>query len=257
MSEKPGDGKRILLAMVALKTPAMPPTAALVDHLMAIPGVDPDLASVNIREGGISFNLGKDHAALALMPVPIPWANLEGPCATAWWWPEATETLKSHTSHIVVAVAGGSDHLIERNITLTHLTAAVALHTDAAGVYWGSGTLIHEPQAFIEQTQAISRENLPLPLWIDFRVEPNDDDSCRLFTTGMKAFGKMEIEIPHSNEKPADVFNFACCVADYILTKNPNIEDGQTIGRSASEKVRMARAPSMWNATITVLRLDL
>ena len=28
------------------------------------------------------------------MPAPIPWSNLEGPCATAWWWPDATEKMK-------------------------------------------------------------------------------------------------------------------------------------------------------------------
>ena len=38
--------------------------------------------------------------------------------------------------------------------------------------------------------------HLPLHLWIDLRIEPNDDGTLRLFTTGMKALDKMEIEIP-------------------------------------------------------------
>jgi len=64
-----------------------------------------------------------------LMPAPIPWSALEGPCATAWWWPEATEKMKHHHSHIILALAGESGNLVQRHVTLTHFTAAVAPET--------------------------------------------------------------------------------------------------------------------------------
>lgn len=256
MSKQQAEKNRILLAMVALNAPAMAPTAALVDSLKAIPAIALDMASVESKNGNLAFDLGKNHAAIALMPAPIPWPDLEGPCATAWWWPEATEKMRNHNSHIIVALAGDTGNLVERNITLTHLTAAVASHTDAVGIYWCNGTLVHDPQAFIEQAQEISPDDLPLPFWIDFRVERNDDGSYRLFTTGMKAFNKLEIEIPHSQKEPTDVLNFACCIAEYIITKNPTIRDGHTIGRSATEKIPVTHAPSMWNSKLRVLRLE-
>jgi hypothetical protein len=115
---------------------------------------------------------------------------------------------------------------------------------------------VHEPQAFIEQARELSPDNLPWPLWIDFRVEGNDDGSCRLFTTGMKSFDKPEIEIPHSRREPADVFDFACSIADYIITTNPRIEDGHTVGRSEAEKIQAEHGPSMWDPKKTVLKLD-
>ncbi len=245
-----------LLAMVALNTPSLPPPKALLGSLKAIPGITVDLNSVQAKGEAIVFGLGKDNAAVCLVPAPIPWSNLEGPCATAWWWPDATERMKKHESHILVALMGDVGNPIQRHITLTHLTAAVASHTDAAGIYWGSGTLVHDPQVFTEQAHDLSSENLPLPLWIDFRVERNDDGSRRLFTTGMKAFNQMEIEIPHSEKEPAEIFDFACSIADYIITRNPNIEDGHTVGRSETERIRATLAPSMWDSTITVLRLD-
>ena len=209
MPEQPSDQARPLLAMVALNTPSLPEAADLTRGLKTIPGIAIDLDSVQAKEGTLVFGLGKDNAAVALMPVPIPWSNLEGPCATAWWWPEATERMKNHNSHILVALVGDTGNLIQRHIMLTHLTAAVASHTDAAGIYWGGGTLVHDPQVFIEQARNLSPDSLPLHLWIDFRVEPNDDGSSRLFTTGMKAFGKAEIEIPHSRKQPAEVVDFA------------------------------------------------
>ena len=228
----------------------------LLGSLRAVPGIDVDLGSVREDDGKIVFGLGGDHAAIALMPAPIPWTELEGPCATAWWWPEAGEKMKKHTSHVLVALAGSAGNLVQRHVTLTHLAAAVAAHTEAAGIYWGGGTLVHEPQAFIEQAGDITPKNLPWPLWIDFRVERNDEGSSRLFTTGMKAFNQLEIEIPHSRKAPAEVFDFACSIADYIITTNPRIEDGHTVGRSEAEKVRAAHAPSMWDPKIEVLRLD-
>jgi hypothetical protein len=255
LESKP-DKNRVMLAMVALNSPSMPPAGALTASLRAVPGIDLDLGSVKEAEGNVVFGLGKDNAAAALMHTPIPWTALEGPCATAWWWPEATEKMKDHTSHILVALAGETGKLVQRHVTLTHVTAAVAAHTDAAGIYWGGGTLVHEPQAFIEQARELSPDNLPWPLWIDFRVEGNEDGSCRLFTTGMKAFDKLEMEIPHSRHEPAEVFDFACSIADYVITTNPRIEDGHTVGRTETEKIRAEHAPSMWDPTTTVLRLD-
>ena len=247
---------RPLLAMIALNTPSLPPLQALLASIKAIPGIAVDRNSLQAQANSLCFGLGKDNVVVGLMPTPIPWTDLEGPCATAWWWPEATEKMSSHTSHVLVFLGGDKGNLIQRHIALTHLAAAVASHTDAAGIYWGGGRLVHDPEVFIEQAQNLSPDNLPLPIWIDFRVEQNDDESYRLFTTGMKAFGKMETEIPHSKKKPAEVFDFAYSIADYIITSNPNIQDGHTVGRSETEKARAAYAPSMWDSAITVLRLD-
>lgn len=182
------DKTRSLLAMVALNSPSLPSPQALFKML---PQADVDENSLHAKNDVYVFGLGEDNATVALMPVPIPWSNLEGPCATAWWWSEASEKMKNHTHHVLVALLGQGDDLVKRYMTLTQLTAAVASLTDAAGVYWGSGTLVHDPQVFIEQTDNMTSDDLPLHLWIDFRLETNDDGSCRLFTTGMKAFGKM------------------------------------------------------------------
>ena len=255
MSEQPNTTGP-LIAMVALNTPSLPPPQALLASLKAVPGIGVDLNSLQATDNSFVFGLGKDNAAIALMPAPMPWSDLEGPCATAWWWPEATETMKGHTAHVLVVLMGETGNPIQRHCTLTHLTAAVASHTDAAGIYWGGGRLVHDPNVFIEQACNLSPEDLPLHLWIDFRVEQNDDGLCRLFTTGLKAFGKMEIEIPHSEKEPAEVFNFACSIADYILKSDPNIRDGHTVGRSEAEKIRVTYAPSMFDSNITVLRLE-
>jgi hypothetical protein len=256
MSQQQSNNAYSLVAMVALNTPSLPPPVVLFQGFKALSGVSIDLTSLQSKNGTIVFEIGNDNVAIALMPTPIPWSNLEGPCATAWWWPDATEKMKCHTSHVLVGLVGDKGDLIQRCISLTHLTAAVAEQVDAAGIYWGSGTLVHEPQVFIEQAKEISLNDLPLLLWIDFRLEQNDDGSYRLFTTGMKIFDQKEIEITHSRKSPREIFNFVHAIADYVITSKKSIQAGETIGRSEVEKVRVNYAPSMWDAKTTVMTLD-
>jgi len=122
---------------------------------------------------------------------------------------------------------GEKGDLIQRCIALTRLTAIIAAEVDAAGIYWGGGTLVHDPQVFIEQAKTISLGNPPLHLWIDFRVEQNEDGSCRLFTTGLKTFQKMEIEIPHSTKPPAEVLEFAHAIAEYVMTSKKAVREAR------------------------------
>jgi hypothetical protein len=165
--------------------------------------------------------------------------------------------MRGHNSHLLVALGGESgDAAVRRSVALTHLTAAVAAHVDAAGIYWGGGALVHDPQVFLEEARNTSPQNLPLHLWIDFRIESNDDGTLRLFTTGMRAFDTMEIEIPRSRHEATEVFDFAYAIADYILSRGAEIRDGHTVGRCEDEKIPAAHAPSLLDSTMTVLRLD-
>lgn len=256
MAKKPLEKSRLLLSMVALDTPSLPRRQEMLETLASLSGTTVDPRAVEAKEDAMVFPLGGNTAAVALRPSPIPWSNLEGPCETARWWPEAGQKMCGHNSHLLVVLTGETGDAVRHWLALTHLTAAVAAHSDAAGIYWGGGTLVHDPRVFLEEARRATPENLPLHLWIDFRIESNDDGTLRLFTTGMKALDKMEIEIPRSRHEPAEVFDFACSIAYYILSRGAEIRDGHTVGRCEDEKVPAAHAPSMWDSEITVLRLD-
>ena len=90
MAEKPPEKSRMLLSMVALDTPSLPAAAGNAGNLGFLVGHDRRRRRRSRpRKAAWSFSLGGNTAAVALMPAPIPWSNLEGPCETAWWWPEA------------------------------------------------------------------------------------------------------------------------------------------------------------------------
>jgi hypothetical protein len=242
-----------LLAMVALNTPELPaPATVLATFAERCPDA-PAPGDLGEQDGIVIFHLDDEMVAISLMPAPIPWSDLEGPCATAWWWPEATERMRGHNSHVIVALMGGSDVVVERHLRLSHLIAAVAAHADAAGVYWGAGTVVHEPAAFVEQTANLTPKRLEPLLWIDMRLEQNKDGSFRYFTTGLAAFGHLEIEIDRSRREPKEIFDFCYGIVKYVLT-GAVIKDNETIGRSAEEKIRVRHQPSMFDRG-TVMKL--
>src|SRR5688500_3842056 len=128
------------------------------------------------QDNNLVFNFRDAMIAVAMMPGPIPWPDLEGPCATSWWWPEATEKMRAHKYSVLVSILGGKIPPVERRVILTRVVSAVVRHTDAVGVVWSDGMLVHEPAAFVEQAEGVNAEHIPGPLWIDVRVEKNDDD---------------------------------------------------------------------------------
>jgi hypothetical protein len=246
----------MLLSMIALDTPSLPSPEDMLETLTSLSRITVPPKAAEARESTLAFPLGGNTAAVALMPAPIPWSRLEGPCATAWWWPEAARKMRSHNSHLLVALGGDEGDAARRSVVLTHVLAAVADHVDAAGIFWGGGALVHDPTVFFDEARRASPEKFPLHLWIDFRIEQNDDGTLRLFTTGLKALDKLEIEIPHSRHVPTELFDFAYSIADYQLSLGGVIRDGHTIGRRDDEKVVATHAQSMWDSDLTVLRLD-
>src|SRR5688500_4657084 len=170
------------------------------------------------------------NIALSLMPGPIPWGDLEGPCATAWWWDEAEAVMREHKYHFVIALVGGDIDPVERRLILTRVTSAIIRGSDAVGVYWAEGSLVQEPQSFLEQAEGATEDQVPLPLWVDVRVEENEDGTYRCFTTGMEPLGFLEMEVASSRIGAEELMTFIGDTACYMVNSRIQIADGETMG---------------------------
>lgn len=251
----------VALAMVALYEPRLPsPT----DYRQLLEQYFPDApqpVSVELVERdhlrALSVNTGAIEGIVALMPAPMPWSDLEGPCAVAWWWPEAAEKLKDHQAHAIVTLLNQTDNIIINYLAVTRLAACLAATTNAAGVYWGAGTVVHSPERFVEQSTGAHPQNLPLELWIDFRIQQTFDGQYQLLTTGLESLNKREIEIAPCALPPVELLGLGYDIAHYMLTSGAELHDGDTIGRSASERIRIRFTRSMWNRAGEVMRLEM
>jgi hypothetical protein len=256
--DKPSPGGEPLMAALLMADESFP-TAAFQRQLENARVGQQQPADVQSSKGCLAFGLGDEMAVIAPMRAPYPWSDLKGYCETAWMWPPDVSPmgLKKHRSHVLITMMGGKSDPVGRRLTLTHLTAIAAGQAGVLGVVWPEGTLVHFPPIFIEMAEAIgSSEEPPLYLWVDFRLFRNEDGSFGLFTTGLEALGRMEIEIPTSQMKPGELREWVVGIVFYVLDKGPLLKHGDTIGMTAEEKVRVLHTRSMFDRPGLVIRME-
>lgn len=215
----------------------------------------PEATDVDAGEGTLAFRLGDVDVILGEMPAPIPWSDLEGPCATSVLWRDAETEVKAHGKHWIVTLRSELEP-IERAELLTKVTAAVlSACAGAIGVYWGDATLVVPKPVFVDFAREVLPHELPLHVWIDYRVGRNPDGSTGGFTYGMHAFGHMELETVDSPEPPSAVHDRLLAITRYLLTEGPVIRDGDTVGGDAKEKIRVVHSDSAFGLEGKVMRL--
>ena len=74
-------------------------------------------------------------AAVSLMAAPIPNGEAELNAENNFLWPEAVEVTKTHQAHLMVAVLGQEEDLLERGKLYVKLLAACCRQKNALGVY--------------------------------------------------------------------------------------------------------------------------
>lgn len=247
----------VVMAMVALREPVLPDAQKIGEKLQEIWPDAPAVEEPGTKDNAVLFRLGESTGVVALMPAPIPEEELEGPCAFAWYWPEAAEVLSQHTAHLVVIVADPPPNNIQRYSMLTQLVGATAAASDALAIYWGSAGLILDPGTFLEAGREMGPDRLPLELWISFRFDPQEDGSMSLVTGGMEQFGHKEIEINNSERDPQFIYERVFHIAHYLLENGPVIEDGQTVGMADDERFLVTQGPSHYDETFEVMHIDM
>jgi hypothetical protein len=217
----------------------------------------PALTEGTAEDNTVAVHCDGYDIILGKMPAPIPWSDLEGPCATSILWKDAATEVKKHTEHWIVTVAGPDDgDAIERAGMLTRATAAVmAACPTAIGVYWGNATMVIPRDLFIDFTKEILPKGPPLHIWIDFRVGRDSETTSAGFTCGMEALGHMEIETQNAPETPRVLRERFYALASYLLENGPVIQDGHTVGGDENERIRVVHAKSAFGSEGMVMRL--
>ena len=225
----------------------------------------PDLPapeSTQAEKDQVAMRLGDQDVIIALMPGPIPWSDLEGPCRTSWLWPNAESDLKDHTTHLIVTVLSPAGP-IERSRLLTQVCASIlATCQQAPGVFWSNAALLVPSAVFQEFATRVLPDGPPLYIWVDVRVGAADKKGSAGqpvsagFTSGMAALGHMEFETKSSPEPPAELRERFFALANYVLEHGPVINDGDTVGENADKRIRVVYAKSAFGHPGQVLQLQ-
>ncbi len=244
------------MAMIALGEKPQLSGSAIKQHLAKTWPALPQASELKKQDNTLSFDVGNQAVIMGLMPAPIPWSDLEGPCATSWLWKDAANVLKEHKNHLVLTVSS-EEKPVQRAAMLSMVTAAIfKTCSQAVGVLWGLSGLVISPEIFCEFAEKMLPGGLPLFIWVDFRLLKNQAGRVVGFTQDMEQLGHMELETLDSPETPAGLRDRFFGLACYLLENGPVIKDGDTVGESADEKIRVVYSDSAYGHKNKVMRMD-
>jgi hypothetical protein len=245
--------------MLALRESRLPTASDVCRaYAQSFPDATALVADAGSAEGdALAFRTPTCSFEVALVRAPIPWSELEGPCAAAWYWPEARSTLKAQRGHLLIAASSDTQDVIGLMLALTRVIAAVAQCAPALGVYLSGAAQVHKVEDFVSEAEGASKELLPLYLWVRFSISEEGDQSLTLCTTGLAQLEVMELEFPHARLDAQTLMDRAFNIAHYLLDHGAVLESGHTIGISAEEKFQVRHAPSLRDASRRVYELKL
>jgi hypothetical protein len=239
------------LAFVLLETPAMPAGERVVAAFREIapaaespvavePGSDASSLQLAVGRGG--------SLLVSLMPIPVPGREAEEAFAFSYSAGlDADGELAPHRAHLVVYFKDEPGRSRYEGLTrFTYLLAALVEASRATAVYWGDAGATHEARFFVERARKRDPD-LMLPLWSGVELVQEGPDRASALSLGMRRqLGVMELRITAPQRNLGDHVLRMYDLLAYAARRGSAVADGETIGRSATErlKVRHERSPA-------------
>ena len=197
---------------------------------------DYTIKDASFENSVITFKVDGNLVAIAQMPVPIPYGDIETVAAYAYNWNDAARDLQFHKSHLIVSILGDGKNQIKSYKILTQVISSLLRTTESLGVYMGNQSLLIPKNDYLHESGLMSEDYLPLNLWIYFGLKVLGKHKSG-YTFGLKEFNKTEMEIIDSSKKIEDIRGFLFNMTHYVLDHGVTFKDGQTCGLSEKERI--------------------
>ena len=193
---------------------------------------------------------------LAHMPAAIPGGEAEENASGNFLWPKGREEAATHRSHVIVTNLGADEQTpIQSAIAVSRLALVALKLFDGIGVYWGNACVCNSRSVFEDLCQSMSEQHVPVPAWLRFQLVRADKGGIGMYTLGMQQFNLMDIEVERCETEIGDLFEFVSNLAHYLIQSGPVIADGNTVGGSAEERIRVLHRPSMIDKSKKVYKI--
>ena len=205
---------------------------------------EPDEGGEDNENSGdiVVMRVGGMMLVVTLFHGHIPDNEAEINAENNYMWPEAVEAAKAHRAHIMVAVLGEEEKLLERGRLFTKAMAVCCRQKYATGVY--TSGVVFEPRFYEGFAGMMKEDELPIFNWIWFGLY-RSEGGLNGYTYGMDVFGKEEMEVLNADAEPEELRDFLASLASYVLACDVTLKDGETIGFSADDKHAITRSPGI------------
>jgi hypothetical protein len=241
------------VAFVLLPRPALPGPEQVIRSARR-GGVE--LWSVLSRNGMRTFEMaGGGSVVVALMPAPIP-DVLRMPVGPLSPPPDQAAAAPAH---LIVTALGMVGTARDRDRTLAIVTAAVAQPVDPVGVMLGHGAIFYRGDVFVDLvlTAASAGEPLPVEVTVDVTTAPESPTRMSFLTRTLQRYGREELFVT-CPVRGQGALPFLYDLCRWLLTDSaPQLATGETVGRTAAEKIVVQRVPDPTGRGPLVVRLDL
>ncbi len=263
-SSTPNDKPDSNLAFILLSEAHLPEPEAIVsafaefaapgEVLQPAPEDDDDpvsrgqVASLKFASGETSF--------VALMPAPIPTGEAEEAAQFSLSSLMNNWELPPHKTHLVVlfhATPGVSK--IDQLTRFTRLLAAVGKASPTVGIYWGNAGATHAPDFFYSIAADPDPTTLMM-LWSGFSIAREGSDRVSLLSLGMKQLQFPELLLVGHASDPQESIELLYELLWYVAQRGEPLPEGDTVGRSAEERLRVHYVPSPLDPAEKVWRVE-
>ena len=193
-------------------------------------------------DDALVFEVGDMVAAISLATCPIPNGEAELNAENNYMWEDAVKVAREHQAHLMVAVLGKEEKVLEKGKLFTKLVAACCKQKYATGIY--TSGVVFEPRFYEGFADMIREDELPIFNWVWFGLY-RSEGGLNGYTYGMDVFGKDEMEVLNTDAEPEDLRDFLASLASYVLACDVTLKDGETIGFSADDKHAITRSPGV------------
>jgi hypothetical protein len=208
----------------------------------------------------LSFTIG-ERDSLILMPIaaPVPDGEAEvmaeysiSSLGTGW-------QLGGHEAHLAVTLKTLNEEdkepPVRRLLRFSRLLAGVVDGVDdAVGIYWGAAHATHDPDFF--RDMAMEEGLVPVHLWNGVSIASNEE-RVSLLSLGMKQLGQPNLKLTGPRAEGDAIIGFFFDLLEYAANRGAAVADGETVGRSAGEKLIVRHEPSPIAEGETIWCVDL
>jgi hypothetical protein len=192
---------------------------------------------------------------VSLMPAPHP----DAPTMPVGPTSPTTEESTAARAHLMVVVMRPDEApALQVDTEVAALLSTVIDHVPAVGAMLAHGVVFHKARLYADMAK-LGHEHgaLPVEVAVDVTAARESAERMSFLTHGLARYGREELYVscPIQGKGALD---FIYGLARWMLSDpDRQFPDGDTVGRTAEEKIRIARVPNPRGEGSPVIKLDL
>ena len=176
------------------------------------------------------------RVVIGLMPAPVPDGEAEYWAKANYMWQDAVEVTASHKAHAIVAILGSDNDTIAKGKLYVKVVCAM-MKQQTALAFYNEGA-VFPPKMYLDFSELMSDGHVPVLNLVWMGLYSNGKQAG-VYTYGMRRMGKEEMEVYVDADKADfnELREFMLTVASYVLETGATLNDGETLGFSAEQKL--------------------